>query len=162
MGTTNWDILKFKYEVMGVSLEAISMDTGLSLPLIQRNARDWKQLPLVEDDGNALMSDAERAAKLHSVLKQSHLGPKYVELEMILLYKAIEIANNMNDSADNSNIMALKNLTDVLSNLLAQNPSLAPVKQSDGVGHPADNKWEINIITGGGVQENKTLNVVKQ
>lgn len=161
MGTTNWDILKFKYEVMGISLEAISMDTGLSLPLVQRNARDWKQLSLVEDDGNVAMSDAERAAKLHSVLKQSHLGPKYVELEMILLYKAIEIANNVNDSADNQNVLVLKNLTDVLSNLLAQNPSLASSAR-DGADTPVDKKWEINIITSGGVQEKKTLNVTPQ
>jgi hypothetical protein len=159
---TNWDILKFKYEVMGISLEAISLDTGLSMPLLERNARDWKQLSLVADDGNTALTEAERAAKIHSVLKQSQLEPKYIELEMILLYKAIEIANNLSDNADNQNIIALKNLTDVLSNLLAQNPSLTPAKKEDGVGLPSQNKWEINIISQGGVQENKTLNMVKQ
>lgn len=160
--STNWDILKFKYEVLGQSLEAISMDTGLSLPLLRNNAKNWKQLSLVEDDGNKAMSTAERSSRIHSVLKQNMLGPKYAELEMILLYKAIELANGLSDSPDNVNVIALKNLTEVLSNLLANNPALAPKRQDEPGGFISDNKWEINIITGNGVQENKTLHMTPQ
>lgn len=154
--STNWDILKFKYEALGVSLEAISLDTGISMPLLKRNSKDWKKLSLVEDDENQILSVAERAANIQSILKQKILGPKYAELEMLLLYKAIEISNNMTDSADSSNIAALKSLTEVLNNLLANNPSLVPAKQDEGNRKP-ETKWEINIVNG--VQENKTLNV---
>lgn len=158
---TNWDIIKFKYEILGMSLEAIHVDTGLSMPLLQANSKKWNQLSLVEDE-NVALSSAERAQKIQSVLKQTHLGPKYVELEMILLYKAIEIAENLDASADNSNIVALKNLTAVLSNLIANNPALVPAQKDDGSLSPqSDNKWEINIITQGGVQEKQTLNVEK-
>jgi hypothetical protein len=156
--STNWDILRFKYEVLGISLEALAIDTGISIPLLERNSKNWKQVSLVEDDGSKVLSVAEQSSKLQSVMKSKILGPKYVELEMLLLYKAIEIANNMNDSTDNSNIVALKNLTDILSNLLSQNPSLIPAKQDTGEIAPTEQKWEINIVTGG-VQENKTLNM---
>lgn len=147
--STNWDIIKFKYEVMGLSLEAIAVDTGLDISLLRHNAKSWKQLSLVEDDGDRALTAAERASKIQSVLKTSHLGPKYVELEMILLYKAIEISNNLTDSSDNTNIIALKNLTEVLGNLLAQNPALAQVRKESEAFLPKDNKWEINIISGG-------------
>lgn len=157
MTGTNWDILKFKYEILGVSLEALSIDTGVPLPLIQRNAKEWNQLSLVEDDGNAALTAAERSSKLRSILKQNQLGPKYVELEMILLYKAIDIADNLSDSADNANIIALKNLTAILGNLIAQNPSLAPATKEDSVPTPDETTWNINVITAGGIQENKIL-----
>lgn len=160
--STNWDIIKFKYEVMGLSLEAIAVDTGLDISLLRHNAKSWKQLSLVEDDGDRALTAAERASKIHSILKTSHLGPKYVELEMILLYKAIEISNNLTDSADNSNIVALKNLTDVLANLLAQNPALAQVRKDSEAFLPKENKWEINIINGGAQDKRVQTVEVKQ
>lgn len=159
MSETNWEILKFKYEVLGVSLEALSLDTKISLPILRHNAKegDWNKLPLAEDPESSI-TQANDVSKLYSALKQKALSSKYIELEMVLLFKAVELANNL-ETENSSNVLILKNLTEILTNLLANNPSLRPELPDTSSTLKVPQSWEINIIHGNQEKTNQTLNV---
>ena len=152
---TNWELLKFKYEVLGSSLEELAAETRESLPVLQYNSRTWKQIPLakkekmslddvtsLEDVLEKLGNETATQTKAFAVLKQKFLGPKYVELETVLLHKAIEMAQSLS-SADGNASKTLRSLTSVLIDLLASNPLLASDVEGGG---GTNNEWKISII----------------
>jgi hypothetical protein len=155
MNVTNWDLLKFKYEVLGVPLTEIATDANVSEAVLNFNSKDWVQLPLEElkglelkemkslDDILTKLGDRTAAqTKVFSILKQKFLGPKYVELETILLHKAIEIASSI-DGSDAKAASTLDRLASLLTELIDQNPSLT--SEGSGEGKP-DGKWEITFV----------------
>ena len=155
MNVTNWDLLKFKFEVLGISIKDLSKETQISETILNFNSKDWVQLPLEElksldlnelkslDDILTKLGDRTAAqTKVFSILKQKFLGPKYVELETILLHKAIELASAV-DSSDVKAANVLSGLTSLLGNLIGQNPELVSEGSSDG---KPDGKWEITFV----------------
>jgi len=156
MSDTNWDLVKFKYEVLGITLEQLAAEYSESLAVLKFNSQTWKQIPLakqeqinledissLEDVLERLGDETATQTKAFSVLKQKFLGPKYVELETVLLHKAIEMAGLLkaNDPAASK---TLRSLATVLADLLQHNPMLAPDAEGGGGGN--GNKWEISFV----------------
>lgn len=156
MTETNWDLVQFKYEVLGSSLEELAAEYSLSLPVLKFNASNWKQIPLAqhkkidirdaetfEDLIDNVAKQISDETKAFTIIKQKFLGPKYIELETILLHKTIEMANNLN-TTDPLSASTIRKLTTVLSDLLAQNPLLGPSETGhDGV---IDREWKISFV----------------
>ena len=156
MSETNWELVQFKYEVLGIPLEELAREYNLSLPVLKFNSRDWKQLPLalkepldlkgltsLEDVLTKLGEETGNQTKAFGVLKQKFLGPKYVELETVLLYKAIEMAQELKAN-DSRGASTLRSLANVLTDLLANNPLLAPDREMEGSENSRE--WKITVV----------------
>lgn len=155
----NWDIVKFKYEVMHRSLEELAAEYSLSLKVLQFTASSWQRIPLAKDisvqfDDSALsdvttLTDAlkakvENKTQVFSVLKQKFLAKKYTELETILLYKAIDIATSIS-STDPAAARTVRSLTETLKELLDMNPLLKP--QVEDIVGDKDTVWTVNVVS---------------
>jgi hypothetical protein len=156
MNDTNWELLKFKYEVLGTSLEDLAIEHGISGPVLKYNSQTWKRLPLaldkpldlegvssLEDILTKLGSETSSQTKAFAILKQKFLGPKYVELETVLLHKAIEMASELK-SSDPRSAQTLRNLATILGDLLTHNPLLTPgegMSEGDGT-----KDWKITFV----------------
>jgi len=156
MQDTNWELLKFKYEVLGTSLEALAEEHTVSPAVLKFNAQEWKQIPLaskesldlddvksLEDVLSKLGEETASHTKAFAILKQKFLGPKYVELETVLLHKAIEMAQGLNAS-DPRGASTLKNLANVLGDLLSKNPLLMPGEAIED--NNAAREWKITVV----------------
>ena len=156
MADVNWDMVQFKYEFLGFSLADLAVEHGISLTVLNYNAKDWNQIELdqtdlvdigeiksIDDVLDKLGKQTINQTQAFSIIKQKFLGPKFIELETILLHKAISIASNL-DERDSRSANTLRNLVEVLTGLLAQNPLLGPKESTDG--GDGDKVWEIKII----------------
>lgn len=151
----NWELVQFKYEVLGLSLETLAQEYKISEQLIKFNAQSWKQLPLELDKpldlkgfkslDEILLKLGEQTSnhtKAFAILKQKFLGPKYIELETTLLHKAIKMAGEL-ESCDVGASRTLTAITGVLSELLKNNPLLAP----DHEANQSDSKeWKVTFV----------------
>jgi hypothetical protein len=156
MQDTNWEIVKFKYEILGASLESLAEEHSLSLAVLQYNSKSWKQISLeqenlvdlediksIEDVLVKLSKQTLNQSQAFLILKQKFLGPKFMELETVLLLKAISLASNINDK-DPRAASTLKSLTEVLVNLVGQNPLL---KSGESLGGGDGEKvWEVRVV----------------
>lgn len=156
MQDINWSLIKFKYEFLGFSLEDLAAEHSISLAVLQYNSKDWKQISLeqeelvdlegiksIEDVLVKLSKQTTNQTQAFLILKQKFLGPKFMELETVLLHKAISLASNI-DSKDPRAASTLKSITEVLVNLIGQNPLL---KSGEGVGGGDGEKvWEVRIV----------------
>jgi len=157
MQDINWDLLKFKYEVLGISIKDLAMEHSVSEPVLKYNSQSWKRIPLasgtpldlegltsLEDVLTKLGSETSSQTKAFAILKQKFLGPKYVELETVLLHKAIEMAQSLK-SDDPRAAQVLRSLTTVLGDLLIQNPLLV----SDALEKDESaTEWKITVVDG--------------
>ena len=156
MQDTDWNLIKFKYEFLGFSLEDLAAEHSISLAVLQYNSRTWKQISLeqenlvdikdintMEDVLVKLSKQTINQTQAFLILKQKFLGPRFMELETILLHKAILMATNLNDK-DPRAASTLKSITEVLTNLIGQNPLLKSGEAtSEGEG---DKVWEVRIV----------------
>ncbi len=151
----NWDLLKFKYEILGVGLPEIQAEYEISDSLMQYNSRNWHVVPASQrksikftsiEDITSLTSDiAEQVrneAEIISLVKQKFLFPKYVELEHILLTKAIAIANNMPEETTSAGTISL--LQGVLYEMLRHNPIINMDTEESTV--VAAQKVEVTVV----------------
>ena len=156
MQDINWDMVQFKYEFLGFSLIDLATEHGISPTVLNYNAKGWNQIKLDQDDPidlgeiksiddvlNKLSKQTINQTQAFSIIKQKFLGPKFIELETILLHKAISIASNL-DEKDARSANTLRNLVEVLTNLLIQNPLLGSKDNADE--GDSDKVWEIKII----------------
>ena len=156
MYDVNWDMVQFKYEFLGFSLADLAAEHNISPAVLDYNAKGWNQIKLDQDDPidlgeiksiddvlSKLSKQTISQTQAFSIIKQRFLGPKFIELETILLHKAISIASNLNEK-DARSANTLKNLVEVLTNLLAQNPLLGSKDNTDE--GDSDKVWEIKII----------------
>jgi hypothetical protein len=157
MQDTNWELLKFKYEVLGNDLDQIAEEHQVSPAVLKYNAKDWKQIPLarkeplnleelksLEDVLSKLGEETAAHTKAFAILKQKFLGPKYVELETVLLHKAIEMAQGLS-AQDPRGAATLKNLASILTELLAKNPLLT-VGTAEEITDPNNREWKITVV----------------
>ena len=155
MQDINWDLVQFKYEFLGFSLASLAVEHSISTAVLDYNAKNWKQISLEQDDLidideiksiddilGKLSKQTVSQTQAFSILKQKYLGPKFIELETILLHKAISIASNLKEN-DKGSANVLKNLVDVLTSLIDQNPMLNPDDVEEGDG---DKVWEVRVI----------------
>jgi hypothetical protein len=155
MQDTNWDLIKFKYELLGASLEDLAAEHSVSLAVLQYNSKNWHQISLGQNDlvdikdvnsiDDVLVKLSKQTlnqTQAFLILKQKFLGPKMMELENILLCKAISLASNINDK-DPRAASTLKSITEVLINLIGQNPLL---KSGENLSGEGDKVWEIRIV----------------
>ena len=155
MQDTNWELLKFKHEVLGSSLQDLAQEHNVSFPVLEFNAKDWKQIPLaskepmdlkeitsIEDILTKLGSETSSQTKAFAILKQKFLGPKYVELETTLLHKAIEMADSLKAN-DPRGAATLRSLATVLSDLLERNPLLTAGDVEDT---SVAKEWKITVV----------------
>ena len=152
----NWELVQFKYEFLGVSLEQLAREHSISGAVLDYNSKNWIQLSLGQDnlvDMEDIKSIDDVIKKLSKqtinqsqaflILKQKFLGSKYVELETTLLHKAIKVASNI-DENDHRAATTLKSLTETLMNLINQNPLL---KSGEFGGEDEDKVWQIRVVT---------------
>ena len=158
MEDTNWELVQFKYEILGYSLNDLAKEHSISLPVLEFNAKNWKQIPLATlekplslDDISSLddilikLGDQTATrAKAFAILKQKFLGPKYVELETVLLHKAIIMASQIKDN-DPLGARTLRTLATVLSDLLQQNPLLRP-GDSEELSEAIGREWKVTVV----------------
>ena len=156
MQDINWSLIKFKYEFLGFSLEDLAAEHSISSAVLQYNSKDWKQISLeqeelvdlegiksIEDVLVKLSKQTTNQTQAFLILKQKFLGPKFMELETVLLHKAILLASNVNEK-DPRAASTLKSLTEVLVSLIGQNPLL---KSGESVGGGDGEKvWEVRIV----------------
>lgn len=155
---TNWELIQFKYEILGNSLEQLAQEYHLSLPVLKFNAKEWKQSPLVKEKPlqlsdissleeiiTKLGSQTETQSKAFAILKQKFLGPKYIELETVLLHKTIAMAENIK-SNDPIGHRTLRSLTTVLADLLQNNPLLNGKGDNDEDGSNNSREWKITVV----------------
>jgi len=163
MQDTNWDLVQFKYEFLGFSLEDLASEHSISFAVLEYNSKSWKQISLGQDtlvDMNDVKSLDDVLEKLSTqtinqaqaflILKQKFLGSKYVELEAILLQKAISLAANIKDD-DPRSAAILKSLTETLVNLINQNPLLK--SKEVGGASEGDKVWEVRVVSAEPKQE---------
>ena len=156
MENTNWELLKFKYEVLGVSLADLAVEHKVSEPVLKFNSQTWKMIPLaskgsmgledvksIEDVLVKLGNETASQTKAFAVLKQKFLGPKYVELETVLLHKAIEMASELK-SNDPRAANTLRSLATILGDLLAQNPLLGSGLDELDTGEAKE--WKVTFV----------------
>jgi len=159
MSEINWELVKFQYEVLGMSLPDLASQYNLSLSHIELAAEDWVRIPLAErkalviEDTSSMEKVTEQMlrqvreqARTSSILKQKHLGPKYMALEVMLLSKATEVLQNL-DINDRNSATAVKTLTSVLKDLLEHNTLINAEGDKEEFGDGGGvNKWEITIV----------------
>jgi len=164
MQDVNWGLVQFKYEMLGFSLEDLAKEHSLSAAVLEYNAKNWKQIPLEQDtsiDMENIKSIEDVLIKLNlqvinqtqafQILKQKFLGSKYIELEMILLHKTISIASNISDT-DIKSAATLRTLTEILTNLIEQNPLL---KSTEIPAKEEDKTWKIEFVDAKPKEEEK-------
>lgn len=155
MQDINWELVRFKYEFLGFSLEDLAKEYPVSLTVLKYNSQNWKQISLEQNelvDLENIKSIDDVLAKLSTqtinqtqaflILKQKFLGPKYIELETTLLYKAISTASHLSDE-DPKAASVLESLVEILVKLINQNPLL---KSGDTSGKEGEKVWEIRIV----------------
>lgn len=145
------DILKIQYEVFGMSPEAIAITNGIPTSHVTSLIEDlnWEQNPLITstpkkvatatEDFVANLKDKLNVAAL---LKQEILNPTYTKFEVLLVHKAINIINNINNESPNA-AKDLKIVTNILKDLLENNANLVVAK--DAV-NKTDNKVIVQIM----------------
>lgn len=155
---TDWELLKFKHEILGQSLEELAKDHSLSLPVLKFNAKDWKQVPLamentisfegitsLEDVISKLGDKASAQTEAFQILKQRFLGPKYIELETVLLHKTIELASGVT-SQDPGAAKTLRSLASILGDLLDHNPLLSSRDRNDSEFGGGAKEWKVTFV----------------
>lgn len=152
----DWSLVQFKYEVLGSSLEEIKEEYDLSEGHLAYVSKDWKVIPAaakkklefadlssLESLTDDIAGQISQEASLLQTLKQRSLLTKYLELENILLTKAITLAQELTN--EGTSVNRLSTLTGVLTNLLAHNPLLSPkVDETSGEGEARD--WTLTIV----------------
>lgn len=145
MPEINWELIKFKYEVLEISLDRLAEEHGISPSALQYAAKNWEQVPLVErgedfDAVEGVQSGLVEQSKIFSMLKEKFLGPKYIELETTLLHKAIEIANSIPAEGIGA-AKIVKDLAEIYKNLTVE-------KNKDIDNHLIDTptKWEVVVV----------------
>jgi hypothetical protein len=150
--STDWELLKFKHEVLGQTLEDLARENNISLPVLKFNAKDWKQLPLVEgnqisfaeitsleDIIDKLGDKTSAQTEAFQILKQRFLGPKYIELETVLLHKSIEMAREATDAK------VLRSIASILNDLMEHNPLLTSRDRGDDSAF-TKKEWKVTFV----------------
>jgi hypothetical protein len=157
---TNWDLIKFQYEVLGESLEDLAAVHEVSPAVLKFNAESWKPIPLaqqkalqfpdlssLEEITKEMAKQVREHARTASLLKQKFLGPKYIALEAMLLTQATTILSNI-DPKDPRSANSVKTITSVLKELLEQNSILhVSSEKEDFEAGTGPTKWEISFVT---------------
>lgn len=156
MVDVNWELLRFKYEVLEHSIKDLAVEHQLSESVLKYAAEKWVQVPLEErkseeDIQDGIKSDVVEQAKIFSLLKQKFLNPKYIELEATLLHKAIEVASKIDPNTQGS-AKIIQMLTDTLKNLLLEQRAIL----GEGSGQGETRTWEINIVDSTAEEDAKT------
>jgi len=154
--TTNWDLVRIQYELFGTSVPQIAHDNDIPPQLVDLKIQEceWKRNKLAQESFDLatvdsleniteeLLEHIKERINVVSLLKQESLNPLYIKLEVKLLHKAIEIAEQMSATGDKA-ANQLRALTVALQNLLAQNRVL-------GIGQKtieeSDNKLVVQIM----------------
>lgn len=159
LSEVNWDLVKFQFEILGYSLEELQQEYEVSSAVMSYQARNWVQAPAskreqlqftnldsIEEMSNEVLAQITDEAIITSLIKQKHFLPKYLELENILLAKAISLAKTLQE--ERASVSALNTLASVLDSLLKHNPILKAqeVKNEDegGVGSPTE--WKVTVV----------------
>ena len=159
MDTTNWDLIRFQYEVLGTSLTQLAQEHGLGLPMLEFAAKEWKPIPLaqqkalqfpdissLEEISKEMVNKVREHTRIHSVLKQKFLGPKYIALEVLLLSKAQQVLAEM-DVKDKQAANSLRTITAVLKDLLEQNSLLHVSSEREELEDGRQpTSWEVRIV----------------
>ena len=161
MDTTNWDMIRFQYEILGESLKDLATEHNVTLPVLKFNAEEegWKPIPLAQQKAlqfpdvssmETITKEMVKQVKEHtrtaSILKQKFLGPKYIALEALLLSKATQVLANL-DVSDGRSANSLRTITAVLKDLLEQNSILhVDSEKEDLEVDRAPTEWKVTIV----------------
>jgi hypothetical protein len=154
----DWNLLKFQYEVLGVSAEQLAEENpNTSLGLIQDAIQEqhWiagsidSLVPVIQQEDNeaAALEQYTNATKAHLVganlLKQKALFPEFAKVEAVLLSKVAQAALAV-DANDEKACHRLNNLVKSLQGLLANNQFLTTTIDQDA--DPNGNGFTVQIV----------------
>jgi hypothetical protein len=156
---TNWELIKFQYEILGTSLEDLAVEHEVSPTVLKYNAASWKRIPLaeqklldfkdlssVESITKEVVQHVRDQARASSLLKQKFLGPKYIALEALLLTKANAVLASL-DPKEKGAANSIKTISSVLKELLEQNYLLSAEAEKEELGESAaPTEWKVTIV----------------
>lgn len=156
---TNWELIKFRYEVRGESLSSLAKTFGVSEDVVKFNAKKWKQVPFIKEaqltfkDAKNLedvMGILERAvrndARVAVLIKQKFLTSKYIELETLILEKLGVLLESVEDTQDAQAAAAtLKSLSSTFAELLSKNRHLETMPVIDAESDGIDRTWNVEV-----------------
>lgn len=153
----NWDSVKFNYEVLGHSEQAIKEKWNISDSLFEYVSRNWKRHPVASRkeinfrptaDINELTVEAIQSVTnevgLTNLIKQRYINELSVELEHTLLAKAVAISHTLAEDA--ASINSIRNLVGVLHKIIGYNPIVNPVKADEEAVVEQDQTVRIEIV----------------
>lgn len=154
----DWNLVQFKYEVLGYSIEEIQDEYQLSDAHINYISKGWKRVPAaerkhltftklesLEEVTEEVKAQIAEESETLTTLKQKYLLPKFLELENAILTKAISLAQKLD--ADKSNVNSLQTLTSILNNLLPNNPLINKRAEVVEPGTPhSPQEWKLTIV----------------
>jgi hypothetical protein len=156
---TNWELIKFQYEILGSSVEDLAAEHEVSATVLEYNAKSWKRIPLAEQKAldikdltsldsitKEVVQHVREQARASSLLKQKFLGPKYIALEAMLLTKANLVLASL-DPKEKGAANSIKTISSVLKELLEQNYLLsADAEREELSDASAPTEWTIRIV----------------
>ena len=142
---TDWKLVQFQYEALDYSLEQLSEEHDLSLPLLKYAAKDgnWTQIPLpsLEDSSpDEITANTKQRQAIINSLAQRFVGPKISSLGCILLNKTIKMANLV-DPTNARSANTLKTLTSIYEQL-----KVSYFPDTNDIESVGEHKWEIEIV----------------
>lgn len=142
MSHTDWKRLRFEYEVLGDSEDAIVKRHGVSALLLQNIVENegWTRKPIADqvntwtdqDNPAEHMVEVADKASLLNTLRAAQLGPEYFRAESAILAKITETVQNL-DAKDESAAKVLKAMGDTLVALRPPAPVAGAEEKDSGI-----------------------------
>lgn len=144
---TNWELIRFEYEVLGGSMENLALSHGVPFLLTEMIAKEkgWKPLtPLTPDNAEGALETVAKSISTLAVLGQEQLAPVYLKAETALLFKLLQFIELL-DTDDKQLPRNAKMIADTLLALINLNSGRAVLKQGVIVKKDADGSFNINV-----------------
>ena len=155
LSNIDWNLVQFQYEILGATKEELMLEYDLTESYVEYITRNWKpvpaaqrkslqftQLDTLEELTDDVASQIRKEAHALTTIKQKHLLPKYLELENILVNRAISLASVL--EIERSSVPAISTLTNVLMTLLQNNPLYSNEDGQIGSGEPQE--WKVTVV----------------
>ena len=166
----DWNLLRYMYEVHGVSEEDIADENDTSLSMVEyvrdtqgwrrsklaESANDWKQLEDHRDDD--MMADVQQRMSAISLLQQVANNPRLHAFETALITRAIDTTQYL-DPANPQTADLLCKLGALLEKLKSTNPALKALSKKSEEAGSGSGSIKIQIVTGYAQNRQDTIEV---
>ena len=144
----DWATVRLQYELYGATLDVLSEQYDIPISVLEyavdeegwkqikvaKAARqDWHDVDQLQEVGDGLIDDVKARLRIMQTVKESALSPRYIMLETAILSKARDIINNIHPEAPLAGQL-LKQVSEVIEKMRAQNDALRPTPVDNGSG----------------------------